>query len=743
MSASQGVNPLETPVTYVKRVGQRRANVFASMGIHTVRDIFHMYPRKYLDRRSIAKIRDLWQYVATGTEVTVVATVRGKDIIRSYKKRERFILVVGDDESFLDCIWFRRTRTMERLFRKGERLAISGQVTDFNGTLQMVHPSFDRLSPQKDEDEEHNWDEMFNTGRILPIYSETAEMKEVGLEGSILRSIVLHAIEKYGSHLEEHLPDELIQQRNLIQYPEAIPAIHFPRSGDEIQQAHERLKFDELFFLQLMIGYRRRGVQQVPGISFTVKSERARKLVEQLPFELTNAQKRVIKEIATDMQLSKPMHRLLQGDVGSGKTIVSVLSMSVAVDNGFQAVFMAPTEILAVQHYTLMRRLLEPIGIEPFLLIGSQKKAERKPVEEAVANGTAQIIVGTHALFQESVTFHKLGLIIIDEQHRFGVMQRLRLFEKAHTPETNGRSPDLLVLTATPIPRTLSLTLYGDLDTSVLDERPPGRKPVKTAIRTKGERDKVYTFARDEVKRGRQVYVVYPIIEQSEKIDLKAAKEGFEELKGGIFKDHTVALIHGRMNREENEDIMARFRDGRIDVLVATTVIEVGVDVPNATIMIIEHAERFGLSQLHQLRGRVGRGSDQSYCILVHYLSPFNKAAAFNRGTFNERSLEKAEEKEKGMVRLETIAATEDGFKIAEVDLKLRGPGDFFGVRQSGYPELKLASLVDDKSLLDAARFDAFAIVENDPHLRELSNHRLRRYFELHMKPLLNLTRAG
>lgn len=742
MSPSQ--HPLDTPVTYVKRVGPRRANVFASMGIHTIRDVLHMYPRKYLDRRSIVKIRDLWQYVDTGTEVTVVATVRGKDIVRSYKKRERFILVVGDEQSFMDCIWFRRTRTMERLFRKGERLALSGQVTDFKGTLQMVHPSFDRLTPQKDDEEdEHNWDEMFNTGRILPIYTETADMKEVGLEGGVLRSIVMHALEKYGHSIEEYLPEEIIRQRNLMLYPQALPAIHFPRSGDEIQRSRQRLKYDELFFLQMLLGYRRRGARLVPGISFMVKSGLARNLIDQLPFKLTEAQKKVIKEIASDMESSKPMHRLLQGDVGSGKTIVSVLSMLVAVDNGYQAVFMAPTEILAVQHFTTIRQLLEPIGIEPKLLIGSQKKAEREPVEASVANGEAKIVIGTHALFQESVSFYKLGLIVIDEQHRFGVMQRLRLYEKAKTPEVNGRAPDLLVLTATPIPRTLSLTLYGDLDTSILDERPPGRKSVKTAVRSKNERDKVYAFARDEVNKGRQVYVVYPLIEQSQKVDLKAAKDGYEELQKGIFKEYIVALLHGKMTREENEDIMARFRDGRIDVLVATTVIEVGVDVPNATVMIIEHAERFGLSQLHQLRGRVGRGRDQSYCILVHYLNPFNKAAAFNRGTLTERSFEKAEEKEKGMVRLETIASTEDGFKIAEVDLKLRGPGDFFGVRQSGFPELKLASLIDDRELLYIARTDAFAIVKNDPHLREHSHDALRRHFEHYMKPLLELTRAG
>jgi ATP-dependent DNA helicase RecG len=743
MSPSKVQHPLETPVTYIKRVGPRRANVFASMGINSVRDLFGMYPRKYLDRRSIVKIRDLWQYVDTGTEVTVVAVVRGKDVVRSYKKRERFILVVGDEQSFLDCIWFQRARTMEKIFRKGERLALSGQVTDFNNTLQMVHPAFDRLSSRDDEEEEYNWEDMFNTGRILPIYTETAEMKEVGLEGSVLRSIMLNAFEKYGHHIEEHLPSEVCRRRKLMEYRPALSAVHFPESSEDIQQSRTRLKYDELFFLQMLLGYRRRGARRVLGISFDVRSELARKLIERLPFELTGAQKRVIKEIAADMQSNTPMHRLLQGDVGSGKTIVSILSMLVAIDNGYQAVFMVPTEILAGQHYTTMRRLLEPIGIEPVLLIGGQKKTERKPVEESVAVGSSKLIIGTHALFQEHVSFHKLGLVIIDEQHRFGVMQRLRLYEKAKTPETDGRAPDLLVLTATPIPRTLSLTLYGDLDTSILGERPPGRKSVKTAVRSKSERDRVYVFARDQVMKGRQVYVVYPLIEQSEKIDLRAAKEGYEEFRKGIFKEYTVALLHGKMPRDENEDIMTRFRDGRIDVLVATTVIEVGVDVANATTMIIEHAERFGLSQLHQLRGRVGRGTDQSYCILLHYLSPYNKAAAFNRGSFSDRAFEKEDEKQKGMVRLETIASTDDGFKIAEVDLKLRGPGEFFGVRQSGFPELKLASLIDDRELLDNARADAFAIVERDPHLREPSHQSLRRHFEYHMKPLLDLTRAG
>jgi ATP-dependent DNA helicase RecG len=743
MTQPTASHPLETPVTYIKRVGPRRAHVLTETGINTVRDILRMYPRKYIDRSSIVAIKDLWQYAGTGTEVTVVATVRGKDIVRSFRKRERFILVVGDDVSFLDCIWFRRAQVMNKLFAKGERLALSGQVTDFNGTLQMVHPSFDRLSPAEDEGDSHNWEEMFNTGRILPIYTETAEMKKVGLEGSVLRSIVLNALENFGKNIGEHLPEEILSGRGWMPYRKAIGAIHFPASGEELRQARTRLKYDELFFLQLLQAFRRRTARSVPGIGFNVKSANAKKLVELLPFRLTDAQKKVMHQIAGDMESGKPMHRLLQGDVGSGKTIVSILAMLIAIDSGYQSVFMVPTEILAVQHYSTIKQLLEPIGIEPVLLIGSLKKAERQPIERSIADGTARLVIGTHALFQESVSFSKLGFIVIDEQHRFGVMQRLQLYEKSLSSGAGGVAPDLLVLTATPIPRTLSLTLYGDLDVSVLDERPPGRMPVKTAVRSKKDREKVYRFAREEAERGRQVYVVYPLIEQSEKVDLKAATEGYEELKEGIFRDKAVELIHGRLSREENEDIMSRFRGGRIDVLVATTVIEVGVDVPNATVMIIEHAERFGLSQLHQLRGRVGRGADQSYCILIHYLNPVNKAAAFTGGYYSERTVEKEEEKQKGMIRLETIASTDDGFKIAEVDLKLRGPGDFFGVRQSGFPELKLASLVDDRELLLMARDDAFAIVGSDPHLRDTSHTALRHHFERHMKPLLALTRAG
>ncbi len=743
MVLSTSSNPLATEVQYIKRVGPRRSRILKEIGIVTVRDLLGMYPRKYLDRSSIVRIGDLWRYTESGTEVTIVATVRGKDIVKSYKKRDRFVLVVGDDRNFLDCIWFQRPQLMEKIFNVGDKLAISGSVTDYQGVLQMVHPSFDRLySRMREEADEPDWDKMLNTGRILPVYTVTGEMRDAGLEGATLRSVMLSVVEEFAGHLEEHLPEDILKRRDLPEYPAAVRSIHFPQTVGDMQRSRERLKYDELFYLQMLLAYRKRGTKQLPGISFQIKSDLARRLVGSLPYTLTAAQKRVIREITSDMERPHPMYRLLQGDVGSGKTVVSLAALLISIENGYQAVLMVPTEILALQHFQTMNTLLTPLGLQAYLLTGSQKKSERQPVERAIADGTAGLVIGTHALFQENIVFRRLGLIVIDEQHRFGVMQRLRLMGKAAIPGTESTNPDVLILTATPIPRTLSLTLYGDLDISIIDERPPGRQPIKTVVRHKSERGKVYRFAQEEVMKGRQVYVVYPLIEKSEKSDLKAATQGFEELQSGPFRDHNVALLHGRMPREMNEEIMTRYRNGLIDVLVATTVIEVGVDVPNATLMIIEHAERFGLSQLHQLRGRVGRGSGQSYCIAVHYLNPVRRSQA-EFGFTSPRSISADEEKRKGMLRLETIESTDDGFRIAEVDLKLRGPGEFFGTRQSGFPELKLASLVDDKEILSRAREDAFALVGRDPHLRDRMNLGTRRHFENHMKPLLDFVKAG
>ncbi|MBF8248326.1 MAG: ATP-dependent DNA helicase RecG, partial [Bacteroidetes bacterium] len=511
----------------------------------------------------------------------------------------------------------------------------------------------------------------------------------------------------------------------------AIQNIHFPSSQQSLDLATRRLKFDELFFLQLLLALRRYHFKhEEKGISYKVESKLARQLVDSLPFGLTQAQKRVIAEIAADMKTPKPMNRLLQGDVGSGKTIVALLAMLVAIENGYQVAFMAPTEILADQHFRTIASFLKTIPVNVRLLIGGQRKKLREDILEDIRSGNAQIVVGTHALIEENVRFASLGLTVIDEQHRFGVMQRAALREK-------GYNPDVLVMTATPIPRTLAMTIYGDLDVSVIDEMPANRKPVRTATRLEGQKPKVYDFVKDEVQRGRQVYIVFPLIEESEKVDLKAATKEFENLQDKVFPGLKLGLIHGRMKTEEKDAVMAAFKSGGIHILVSTTVIEVGIDVPNATVMIIENAERFGLSQLHQLRGRVGRGGDQSYCVLIADYTWFDTRKR-GKDLFAQQ-----EEKDVARIRLDTMVETNDGFKIAEVDLKLRGPGEFFGTKQSGLPGFRIASLVDDAELLHVARKEAFAVVEQDPQLRSSSNKSIRKHFETHFKDIFDLGKVG
>ena len=491
--------------------------------------------------------------------------------------------------------------------------------------------------------------------------------------------------------------------------------IHFPENTDLLNQAKSRLKYDELFFLQLLIAYRKRSVCLQPkGIEFKNVGDKTQELAKKLPFELTNSQKKVLREIRQDMKKSQPMFRLLQGDVGSGKTIVSLITLLIAIENGYQAALMAPTEILAEQHYFTTKNLLDNLGVNVQLLIGAQKKRVRNDVLTAIVTGECDLIIGTHALIQENVKFSKLGLIVIDEQHRFGVMQRASLMKKAS-------SPDVLVMTATQIPRNLSLTVYGDLDFSIINEMPKGRKPIITSWRYADVKPKIYKFVKDNILQGRQAYIVFPLIEESEKIDLQAATENYEQMKDGIFSDINIALLHGRMKSAEKESIMKDFKDGKIKILVSTTVIEVGIDVANATLMVVEHAERFGLTQLHQLRGRVGRGAEQSYCILIAH--PQLTDTAYSR--------------------LNTLAKSNDGFKIAEVDLKLRGPGEFFGTRQHGMPELNIANPVEDMDILIKARNDAFNLVQDDPQLLNPENFVIRNYFEKYYKDKLELLRVG
>ncbi|MGB2867258.1 MAG: ATP-dependent DNA helicase RecG, partial [Bacteroidota bacterium] len=517
-----------------------------------------------------------------------------------------------------------------------------------------------------------------------------------------------------------------LKKHTLVPLSEAIQNIHFPPDLGALYSATDRLKFDELFFLQLMLAMKKNGLVEKPGISFRTESPLARRLVDALPFELTKAQRRVLKEIATDMGATPPMNRLLQGDVGSGKTIVAALSALVAIDNGYQVAFMAPTEVLAEQHYKTLGAYLSGMPVNVRLLIGGQKKKLREDILEDIRSGGAALVVGTHALIESNVNFHKLGLVIIDEQHRFGVLQRATLQQK-------GTTPDVLVMTATPIPRTLAMTLYGDLDISTIDELPANRRLIKTAVRTESQKQKVYDFVKSEVQSGRQVYIVFPLIEESEKLDLKAATKEFELLQKKVFPEASLGLLHGRMKSEEKDDVMSRFKSGKIHILVSTTVIEVGIDVPNASVMIIENAERFGLSQLHQLRGRVGRGTDQSYCILISNAQLYAKSL---KG-LDPDELEREELNAK--TRLETMVNTGDGFKIAEVDLRLRGPGDFFGTKQSGVPGLRLANLVEDVELVSRARTEAFDLVHRDPQLRDPANLSIRHYFESHYKNLIAL----
>jgi ATP-dependent DNA helicase RecG len=715
--------PAGSPLQYVKGIGPKRSAALEEIGIHTVTDLLHYFPFDYLDRSSIVKINDLRTYVNADKPVTVIGEVFRQEMRRSRRSnRLVFFLTIKDETGTVTCVFFQGVQWYKDAFEAGELLAVSA-YPDFDklGRVQFTHPEFDRLKGAEEEDEP-DWGKLFNTGAIIPKYSSTADLGGVGLDSRGFRRVMRNALKSHVSSVDEIVPDEVRSRNVLLPLRVALDQIHFPSDADHLAAARKRLKFDELFFLQLMLAFRKKRLgQEQKGITYDVESSLARTLVNGLPFELTKAQRRVVNEIAGDMKSLKPMNRLLQGDVGSGKTIVALLAMLVAIDNGYQVAFMAPTEILAEQHYRTLSGYLDRLSVSVRLLVGGQRKKLREDILEDIRSGRANLVVGTHALIEEQVSFARLGFVVIDEQHRFGVMQRATLRAK-------GLNPDVLVMTATPIPRTLSLTVYGDLDVSVIDEMPANRKPIKTGLRTEADKAKVYQFVRDEIGRGRQAYIVFPLIEESEKTDLKAATVEFEQLQTHVFPQARLGLIHGRMKSDEKDDIMMRFKDGTIDILVSTTVIEVGIDVPNASIMIIENAERFGLSQLHQLRGRVGRGADQSYCILIA-----------NYGWFDEHhgkldAGEVRQEKVNSKTRLDTMVKTTDGFEIAEVDLRLRGPGEFFGIRQSGMPEFRIANILEDGDLIALARREAFDLVDRDPQLRAVAHQPMRRHFESRYK---------
>ncbi|RJQ48607.1 MAG: ATP-dependent DNA helicase RecG [Nitrospiraceae bacterium] len=673
----------DTPVQYVKGVGPARARLLERLGMKTVEDMMFYFPWRYEDRRSLKKISDL----KLGNHETVMCEVVSSGVITTPRKRMKiFELTVTDKTGYLRSKWFNQPY-LERYFKKGHRVILSGIVkgNPYSMTgLEMENPDFELVGDD---------DTFIHTARIVPVYKATE-----GISPKQIRMLMFHAVNSYSSLLEDYMPPDILNRNSLKPLPWAVKEAHFPEECGDINSlnrgvstAHSRLSFDEFFLLELGLALLKKREALEQGISFKVESRLVGAFLRSMPFELTGAQKRVIDEIMSDLQRPLPMNRLVHGDVGCGKTVVALVSMLIAVENGYQACLMAPTEILAEQHYINIHRMVEPLGIKIILLTASSKG---NPSDD-ISGGTANIIIGTHALIQEQVRFNKLGLAIIDEQHRFGVVQRASLRRK-------GFNPDILIMTATPIPRTLALTLYGDLDISIIDELPSGRKPIITKVLFPSQKDRVYSLMKEELSKGRQLYVVYPLIEESEKLDLKSAIEGFEAFKK-IFPERRIGLVHGRMPHDERESVMAQFKSGDIDMLVATTVIEVGIDVPNASMMLIVHAERFGLAQLHQLRGRIGRGGYDSYCLLMAY-HPFSDEAKR---------------------RLKAMETTGDGFMIAEEDLAIRGPGDFFGTRQSGIPDLKIANIIRDVKVLEAARKEAFDLIEaesdmkNYPALRE------------------------
>jgi len=691
---------LSTEVMYLKGVGPARAAKLAERGIVTVADLLAYLPFRYEDRIRFTPIK---QIVPGGT-YTVQAEVASAGAAqfgrRFFSKREAiFHLLVRDHTGALHCKFF-HGGYLEGKIKTGQRIVLHGKAEQDPlrpVRIEMINPEWEILSAPDATGEAADSTEM---GRIVPIYEAVGP-----ISSRMFRRIIYAALNTLEGGLPDALPAAVLRKHPYPSRQAAVSAAHFPPADSSLEllntfraPAHQRLIFEEFFFYQLGLALRRRAAAAERGIAFRVREDRIREALKRvLPFKPTGAQKGVLAEIVADMERPVPMNRLLQGDVGSGKTIVALEAATIAMENGWQAALMAPTEILAAQHYLSARRTFARAGYAVELLIGGMKAAEKRAAQGRVAGGEAQFVVGTHALIEEGVAFAKLGLVIVDEQHRFGVLQRKQLIEKARAAE-RGAHPDVLVMTATPIPRTLSLTLYGDLDTSVIDEMPPGRSPVKTKLAAQSSVPGVWEFVRAQVAAGRQAYVVYPVIDES-KLELKAALAGYETLSKRVFPKLRVGLLHGRMKSEEKEGVMERLRRGELQVLVSTTVIEVGVDVPNATVMVIEHADRFGLAQLHQLRGRIGRGAHASHCILV--------APAALSGEARER--------------LETLVRTTNGFEIAETDLRLRGPGEFFGTRQHGELGFHIAQPLRDQELLQLARQDAFALVADPAQAGEVA----------------------
>jgi ATP-dependent DNA helicase RecG len=680
-----------TPVQYVKGIGPRLAEVLAAKGIRTVDDLLHYLPFRYEDRlnpRLVAELR-------AGEMATVIAEVRSSGLFRT-RRMPIFQLTVGQGRTKLKCLWFHAAYLQDR-FQAGQMVALYGKVeADRDGQLQIMQPQFEILGDLLEEggadEAEKKAAASLEIGRIVPIYESTGQGR---LTPRWFRRIIRWTLENLSPDLHDPIPAAVRAHLRLASPREALFKVHWPDAGESFNDlqssrtpAHIRMIFDELFFIELGLELRRREQKAQTGIVFQLNNGVREAIKKVLPFHPTAAQKRVLKEIATDMQAPSPMRRLLQGDVGSGKTIVAFQASIIAMENGCQVALMVPTEILAQQHYFSARQILERAGYRIVLLTGSLEQDRKRDVRRHIAQGDAQLIIGTHALIQDRVEFENLGLVVVDEQHRFGVMQRLKLMRKSDEASKTAE-PDVLVMTATPIPRTLALTLYGDLDLSVLDELPPGRTPVVTRALPDERASEVWDFVRKQTAAGHQAYVVYPVIEENEERELKAARQMYRQLQEKTFPNLRVGLLHGRLDADEKEHVMREFQQGKIEILVATTVIEVGVDVPNATVMVIEHADRFGLAQLHQLRGRIGRGAAKSYCVLM-------------RG---------GKVSEEGERRLDAMVRSNDGFQIAELDLELRGPGEFFGTKQAGIPSFRVANIIRDRQLLEAAKREAAFVI--------------------------------
>ena len=690
-------NPIYDDITYLKGVGPKRAKQLKAYGLHKILDILYHLPRKYLDRRNIKPINQ----IKIGEQAVVIGKIMTKNI-KQMGRRKLFQVTISDGTGEIQCVWFNALSWITEKFNINNQIAVFGKIEFFNG-LNITHPEFDIL-----EDDDDN----FNTGQIIAMYPSSGELKSKGLDSRGFRRLTNNIINNNKYIIEDFLPHQIIKQENLEPLNYALQKIHFPDNHENIKKAMHRLKFNEHFFIQLLMALKKKNIKKNNGVAYPDRGDYLKKIYKNLNFKLTKAQIKVLREIRLDLQSNKVMNRLIQGDVGSGKTIVAILTAAIVIAKEYQVALMAPTEILAEQHFKSINEYCKKVKIMCAIITSNTPKKEKDIILNQLKSGEIEFIIGTHSLIQDKVSFHKLGLIIIDEQHRFGVEHRKLLIEK-------GINPEILAMTATPIPRTLSITVHGDMDISIIDELPKNRIPIKTKLITPKQLEKIYEMMKKEMKNGGQCFIVYPLIEESEKLDLEAAKTGYEKLKK-VFSDFKLGYINGKMKKQEIDKQMQLMSTGKIDCLITTTVIEVGINIPNATIMLIENAERFGMTQLHQLRGRIGRGEKQSYCI-------FNQ----HKKTPNSNK------------RLSIMEKTLDGFIISDEDLKMRGPGDFFGTKQHGFIKSKVVDFSVDGPIIRRARQQAFELVNKDPLLNHIEHKKIKLLFKENYKHMLEFVKIG